>query len=106
MYLPTTIDHAEPFPSSCYRFGKKAYLSTNSLLDHLVQHYPDNPFLSDLDTEWTYAEVDMLVNTIARDLVERDGLSARKKGEEAKVVGMAWRAGVHYVLYEFALNRL
>jgi len=105
MSVPTARNQGDLLPDHAYPLGPpEAFASFNALFDHRVQHYPDDPFLSDLTRHLNYSQADKCINTLAKLHGER--IVPRRKGEPGKAVGMLWRAGMDYVLHDIALQRL
>ena len=104
-YRPTPANSDDKWDETFYPHGdEKVFASMNSLFDHRVAHFPDHPFLSDLTRHFAYAQVDRLVNTVAKDYGKI--LPPRKKGESSKAVGVLWRGGIEYLIHDYALQRL
>ncbi len=88
-----------------------AYKSHNALFDHRITHHRDAIFLCDITNldhgtvrEYTFGETDRYVSAFAKILTTR--LPPRRKGEQAKVIGVMGRSGIDYLLNDFAIMRL
>lgn len=54
--------------------------------------------------EYTFGETDRYVSAFAKILTTR--LPPRRKGEQAKVIGVMGRSGIDYLLNDFAMMSL
>ena len=91
--------------------ARQASLTVNSLLDWRGAHQGDTPFLCPLDlaeeshVEYTFGQCAYLVRECARTLMD-GGLSARKDGESALVVGVMATDALELWVNKTAVSRL